>query len=242
MSHAARRSVISIAAVALATCVVLAVDPPDLRLNPFSGLIEAVDATWSGANYNVRYTAADNTGVISQTSILTTNSANDLDPRISVGTNGDAFVAWWRDLTPDAIILRKHTLATGAWGPERTAGMTSENNSHPRLMYTGDKTWVAYQIQYTKSRGIGAQIIDDDPEPIRCLLATTTYSGDLDVQISFESGHLWVTWIDTSYRVGYAQYTSATGLWSTPSYESYASDSIAAARARIRDRVLGSNT
>jgi hypothetical protein len=106
-------------------------------------------------------------------------------------------------------------------------------------VYAGDKPWVAYQIQNMKSKSVGAQVIDDDPEPIRSIVGTTSYTGNLDVQLSFESGHLWVTWVDTSSRVAYAQYDYGRRAWSAVAYESFWADSISAARARIWAIVLG---
>src|SRR5258706_11908984 len=55
MLEASRRYAV-IAALGLASVAVFAVDPPDVHVNVMSDLIETVDATWSGSNYNVRYT------------------------------------------------------------------------------------------------------------------------------------------------------------------------------------------
>jgi hypothetical protein len=40
-------------------------------------------------------------------------------------------------------------------------------------------------------------------------------------------------------RVGYAEYVFDRQTWSVPAFESFSADSASAARARIRDRVLG---
>jgi hypothetical protein len=228
-----------LSAFAVATAATLVVDPPDLRINTVSGLIETVDATWSGSNYNVRWTSITTAGVLSASTLLTTNTANDVDPRIGITSTGDVVVAWWRDLTKDAIIYRKRAYTTGAWAAERTVGLSTESNSHPRLVISEDKPWVAYQIQNSKSRSVGAQIIDDDPEPFRSIITTTTYGGDLDIQLNAELRHLWVTWIDGGSNVGYSEYSYEKGMWTVAAYESFASDSVAAARERIRDRILG---
>jgi hypothetical protein len=235
------RAGLTVTAIVLASAVTMSVDPPDLQVNAVSGRIETVDATWSGSNYNVRYTQFMSNGDETTSSLITTNSANDVDPRIAITATGDALVAWWRDLSTDALVYRKRTLATGSWGPERLAGLAAESNSHPRIIYAGDKTWLVYQIQSSKSaRSIGAQIIDDDPEPIRSIVSTTTYAGNLDVQIEYEARHLWVTWIDSASNVGYAEYDYVRHAWTSVARESYASDSVAAARDRIRALILGS--
>ncbi len=97
MTHRSPRSILAVSAAGLlcaaayaATAIV--VDPPDLKINAVSGLIETVDATWSGSNYNVRYTVVSTSGQQSSTLFLTSVPANDLDPRIAISSGGDAWV------------------------------------------------------------------------------------------------------------------------------------------------------
>jgi hypothetical protein len=237
MRNAIRRQFV-IAAIFLSSAVAFCVDAPDLRINDVTGLVEVVDAAWSGSNYNVRYTQVMTDGDSKGSTLLTSNVANDVDPRIASAPSGDVVVVWWRDLKVDMVIYRKRILATGVWGPERTVGRTTESGSHPRVVYSGGDPWVAYQIQNSKSRSVGAQIIDDDPEPFRSIVATTSYSGDLDIQLDAEMNHLWVTWIDNASNVGYSEYDSQSRLWALPTFEPFATDSVTAARSRIRERVL----
>jgi hypothetical protein len=236
--HDAIRPISVIAAIVLTSAVAFGADPPDVRINNLSGLIETVDATWSGTNYNVRYTQVTSAGQQMTSTVLTVNSANDLDPRIAIAPNGDALVAWWRDMATDAVVYRKRAFATGAWTLEHAAGAANERNSRPRVVYAGDTPWVAYQIRNSMTRSVAAQIIDDDPEPFRSIVATTSYGGDLDIQLNAESTHLWVTWIDNGSNVGYSDYSDEQRLWSVPAHEPFASDSVSAARARIRARLL----
>lgn len=233
------RSCWIVATLALAAAAPLTVDPPDIQLNMATGLIDTVDAAWSGSNFNVRFTEVTVAGQQSSSFLLTSNAANDLDPRIACNENGDLVVVWWRDLNTDTLIYRKRSLLSGAWSLEKPLGMGNESSSHPRVLYAGAKAWVAYQFQKNGSRAVGAQIIDDDAEPTRSIVATTTNSGDLDIQINYEAGHLWITWIDSATRVGYSEYNQTTHLWPPVAVESYASDSVAAARDRIRSRILG---
>ena len=124
---------------------------------------------------------------------------------------------------------------SGAWSTRRETPI--ESNSHPRVVFA-DQPWVAYQIQNVKTRSIGAQIIDDDPEPFRSIIATTGFTGNLDIQLNSEASHLWVTWIDSGSNVGFAEFSFDKNEWSVPVMEPFVSDSAAAARARIRERVL----
>jgi hypothetical protein len=233
------RMVPAIAGVVLASATVFGVDPPDARVNPVSLLIETVDATWSGTNFNVRYTAAAADGGQTTSFLLTTNVANDVDPRIGISSEGDTTIVWWRDLSTDQVVYRTHYFATGTWTPEWVAGGVGQSNSHPRVIYAGGKPWMAYQVQNPKSRSVAAQIIDDHPEPITSIVATTTYSGDLDIRLHAESGHLWLTWIDSSSNLGYSEYLYGSQYWSLPSREPYSAGGVLSALSRVRSRIVG---
>jgi hypothetical protein len=237
--RSAIRSLFVIAVIVLASAAAVLVDPPDLCLNEITGLIESVDTAWSGANYNVRSMQVTTGGQQVSSTMLTSNAAQDVDPKLAIAPNGDVLVVWWRDLTKDALIYRKRSLASGVWGAERLAGAPAESNSHPRVVYAEGRPCVAYQIQNTRTRSVGCQIIDDDVEPFRSVVATTTFNGQLDLKLNSESRQLWVTWIDNGSTVGYSEYAFDKQLWSVPAFESFATDSPAAARARIRNRVLG---
>ena len=238
MTHAAIRPLAVCAAIGLATVAALGVDPPDLEINSLTGLVETVDATWSGTNFNIRYSVMNGAGSLTSSVILTSNSADDLDPRIAINPGGNAYVVWWRDIATDKIFFRKRTLATGTWASEQPIGQANESNSRPRIAMAAATPWVAYQIQGARTRSVGAQIIDDTPEPFRTILGTTSFGGDLDVQINSVAGHLWVTWVDNTQRVGYAEYAFDKRLWLPTGYESFSSDSIAEARSRIESSIL----
>jgi hypothetical protein len=238
MKNLVARPCTALAVFGWACWAAFAVDPPDVRINTATGLIETVDATWSGTNYEVRHTLENGEGQLVSSFLLSANSTNDLDPRIAVSSSGNAYVVWWRDTSPNVVVFRARAGGTGRWGGERTAGLATESNSRPRVANDGFHSWVVYQIQSSKERCVGAQIIDDDPEPVRTIVASTAYQGDLDLQLSAEAGHLWVTWIDTGSRVGYSEYLREKGYWTLPAYESFATDSVSAARERIRQRIL----
>ena len=236
--HSAIRRQFVVAAIVLSAAVAFCVDAPDLQINAVSGLIEVVDASWSGSNYNVRYTQVLTNGDSKESTLLSSHSANDNDPRITSAPDGETVVVWWRDLKTDLVIYRRRTLPTGAWGSEITVGRATESGSRPRVVFSDGDYCIAYQIQNSRSRSIGVQIIDDDPEPFRAIVATTTYTGDLDIQVDAEMNHLWVTWIDSASNVGYSEFDAQSRLWALTTFEPFGADSVQAARARIRAHVL----
>jgi hypothetical protein len=229
----------AIVAIALASATAFGVDPPDARINPVASLIETVDSAWYGNDYNVRYTATTIDGAETISYFLTTNTANDVDPRIAIAPSGDTAVVWWRDLATDAVMYRKHSFTTGLWSAERLAGTALKSNSHPRVAFANGKFWLAFQIQNTKNRSVAAQVIDDTPEPIPAIVATTAFPGDLDIRLHVESGHLWLTWIDSSSYVGYSEYLYTSQYWAIPAREPFSAGGVLTALARIRSRILG---
>ncbi len=221
--------------------ILLASDPPDSEVNPQSGHIETVDSFWSGSDWNIRHTIALGQGQSSVVTHLTSDDLDDLAPRLAIGPAGDAWVVWWRDVSPSQVLVRKRTYATGAWDPERLVSGGGEAASSPAIVHDGTVPWVVYPSRAGGGTGIIVKSILDGPGPIETAapVATTGYGGDVEVEIHFESAHLWVTWVDNGTSVGWCQYDYATGTWGLPSYESYAPDDVPAARGRIRVTVLG---
>ncbi len=212
-------------------------DPPDSAVNPRSGYIETVDSFLSAGQYDVRHTITWGSGQVTQS--FGSEAADDVGPRLVIGPEGDTWVVWWRDGVPRQVFVQKRTYSTGTWGPERQVGDPSESCSHPSIVLDGAQPWVAHEATDTSGRYIAVGAIQDDPVPMPGLrIATISYSGETDVKIDSESGHLWVTWIDSATDVGWCEYDHVTGIWSAPGYESYADDSVSAARIRIRSSVV----
>jgi hypothetical protein len=61
----------------------------------------------------------------------------------------------------------------------------------------------------------------------------------LDIRLHAESGHLWLTWTDSSSYVGYSEYIYGSQYWALPSRESYSAGGVLSALARVRIRILG---
>ena len=218
-----------------------AVDPPASLVNPRNGGIETADAFWAPGNYNVRHTISAGPGQSSTTVVLTTDAANDLDPRMVAAPGGDVWVVWWRDgAGPSRVVFRHRNFSTGVWDSERLLGEAAESGRSPRIIHDGAHPWVAFQAQVGGEISVIAQIIIDGPDPIptRTIVGSSSFSGGPDVQIHAESGHLWIDWIDDSTFVAWSEYESATGTWSVEGHDSYAPDSVQAARARVRTAVL----
>ncbi len=221
----------------------VAADPPDSELNPVTGAIETADATLADGNYEIRHVTNYGPGQNLVVVVLTSNGVDDVGPRLAIdATTGDTWVLWWRDGATDQVLFRRRTNASGAWSAERVLSDPGLSARKGRIAHDGTDPWAAYEADGAAgSRSIIVSLIPDDPDPIPpgATVGTTTNGGELDLTLQSESGQLWVTWVDSASQVGWTKRDHATGLWSAVSYESYAADSVAAARTRIRARVLG---
>jgi len=218
-------------------------DPPDSKVNAVTGSIETVDAPWAGTNFHVRHVITPGGGQPLHVTTLTSNALDDLGPRLAVDpSSGDSWVAWWRDDATDKVLVRKRSNATGSWSDEATLSSSSESSRHPSLAFDGARSWVAYEFDAPGGGiSLGVKPIDDDPTPFvtRTVVGTTSYGAAVDVRIQAESHHLWVSWVDGATNVGWSRFDVPTSMWSTAAFEPYVSDTVEAARGRIRLTVLG---
>lgn len=228
--------------VGTAWAVAIVDDAPDSQDNPVSGVIETADTPWSGTNYDIRHVSAAGGGHPQVITTLTTDSHNDFGARLAISSvNGDSWVAWWRDLTVDQVLVRRRIYATGAWSAERVQSVSGESSRHPSVAFDGSHAWIGYEATGTGGATIlKAKAIDDDPAPFltATVVATTSYTGATQSHIQSESGHLWLSWVDSETEVGWCRYDAGTATWSAPAFESYADDTVEDARARIRSSIL----
>jgi hypothetical protein len=233
-------------ALIISTCLiedisVLASDPPDSDVNPKSGHIETTDSTWNETNYDVRHVTDLGEGLGRTIFDVSSDSVDDITPRVGISADGDTWVVWCRSDDKDLVLVRKHSYSTDSWGDERAVSNRLESSRHPEIVHDGTHPWVVFEFDDAGDTGIAVNEIYDDPDPIgnRIQLAVTDYVGDLDVLIHYETSHLWVTWVDSDFEVSWCEYDYQSEAWGTPAYESYSSDSVDHARSRIRTSILG---
>lgn len=226
--------------VLIVATVVMSGDPPDSKLNPGTGYIETVDSVWGGSRYDVRHTL-DKEGQPSESGWVSTNTDDDLGPRIEIDSADDTWVVWWRDKTTDEVWFRSRDVSTGDWGNERRASSSTESSRNPEIVHDGTDTWVVFEFDDSGDTGIGVLAIVDEPAPMgsRKKLATAIYTGSVDARIHYESSHLWVSWVDDSDDVGWSEWDYTSESWSSTDYEDYSADSVSDARGRIRTDILG---
>lgn len=219
----------------------LASDPPDSEVNPVTGHIETTDSFSDEGLINVRHTDNPGGSLRKNVILLSAASQDDLDPRVTISDDGDTLVAWWRDGDNDVVLCRKRSYSSGSWSSEWQVSEVDENGRNPEIVNDDSRAWVAYEIDDPNGTSIGVNAIADEPNPIGSLaiLRTTSWAGDVGVLIDFDSGHLWVTWVDDDSFIGWSEFDYSSNTWPSPSYEAYEGDKVENARESIRTTVLG---
>jgi hypothetical protein len=213
-------------------------DAPDSEVNPATGYIESVDSVFNGPSQDVRHTVDTGQGAPRAVLLLTSAAEDDLGPRIATTSAGAAKVVWWREAAVDTVLHRGRD-AAGTWSGETVVSSPGESSRNPEVVFHDGKTWIAYELDASGGTAVGVIGIEDTPDPFgRTLLGTSVLSGSLGIQIRSESARLWVTWTYDGSRIGWSEYQPDACTWSPAQLESYASDGIEAARARVRERVL----
>ncbi len=243
MSNARVGSVVPLAASLLAAALfaplALGSDPPDSRLNPQSGLIEVTDSTWTGQDFEIRHVARQLNGQL-VVAVLTADPHDDLGPRLAISDVGSTRVAWWRAVAPGQVLSRARAGVSGQWSAETLVSDPAEDSRMPVIAHDGAVFWIAYLVLDGGCTHLAVTSSGDGPGPMpgRTLVGTTSNGGDVDLQISAEAAHVWMTWMETSAEVAWSRYDRTAGAWTPAAYEP-AEDSVAAARERIRTTVLG---
>ncbi len=222
-------------AVLVASSGVLAEDPPDSQLNPVTGNVESVDISIA-AGARVRHTT--NLGGSSRIVELI-SSPGAVAPRLAIDSEGDSWATWWKNANGEVYYAFKD-LASGVWSAEAMLSEPGKVSRNPEIAHGSSVAWVAWETVSSSTTAIEVTGITDDPEPIPVhTIRVTGFLGDPDVLVHAESGHVWVTWIDSTTDVGWSEYDAASEAWDLPQFESYLGTSTTTARSTIRNAVLG---
>lgn len=241
-SHAARRcaSVVFVLVVLLALAPARASDFPDAAINPVDGAIELTDAVVDGQEKQIRHVIEPLAAEPPEVAILTESASDNLDPRIEIETTGNTWIVWWRDDATAQVLYRVRDYATGAWSAESRVSEVGVGSRNPQIAHDGATTWVAYEA--AGSSGISVVLAGTtdsaEPFPTGTTIATTTFTGSLGLTLQSESGHTWVTWVDSSTEVGWSEYNAPSETWGAAQFQGYSGSNVAAARAAIRSAIL----
>lgn len=219
----------------------LADELPDSEVNPQTSDIESVASVDNSGNRDIRYVVDPGQGGPKTIEVLTTSTSDDLSPRIGIEPDGDSWLTWWRDGATDEVLFRGRDHSTGTWSNESVVSSTGEDSRSPALVLDPNSAWIAYEIETSIGTDIAVVPLElDDPLPFpgRVIVDSTSYGGDVDVTLHAEAGRLWLTWVNSGDEAAWSEFDYSTDSWSATDYESFATDSVAAARERIRQSIL----
>lgn len=224
----------------LAAGTTLADDAVDMEINPQNSYIEQVRSEYVTSSYDIHLLISQSLDTDPTVYYVSTNSADDKSPRVEISPAGDTWITWWRDLDTDEVHVREFLHGSQTLGSDRLVSQSTENARNPEIVFDGTNPWIVYEVHGT-SKSVVVGVIGDEPDPVGAgvTLRTTSYTGNVDARIHNVSGHLWVTWVDGSSYVGWAEYDYGEESWSGVSFQSYSGGTVGAARQAIRTTVLG---
>jgi hypothetical protein len=194
--------------------------------------------TWSyrgGSDHDVALAVWTATGW--QTQFLTSDRANELDPRVFAAPDGSLHATWWVP-AGDVYYLSN---AGGDWGvPQRISSNPSLGRRPSVAIWRG-----SVLVAYERDAGPGAQEVacavlapDGPTAPFGAFTVARTQP--LDVILHVSGSRLWMDWKQSATEIAYsvrgeqAWSRPATVPWTDPSWLGERE-----ARARVRELVLG---
>lgn len=226
-------------AIVLFAARVHADDAINSKINSQTASIETVKSMWGSSSYDVRLLIAPGLGEQSTVLAVSTHASDEWSPRIEIGPEGDTWITWWRDLATDEVRVRRFSNASQSFDADRRVSQATENARNPEIVHDGTNPWITYEV-HGVATSIVVAIIGDDPDPVPTgtVLRTTSFTGNVDAEVHFQSGHLWVTWIEGSSELGWSEYDYVSESWSSPSYQSYSGTGVGPAKQTIQDLIV----
>ncbi len=192
-------------------------------------------AVWSfnsGSDHDIAFTRW-NGETWDPIEFLSSDLADDLDPRVYVDSGGTIHVVWWVPGTPDRIRYVNGT--PGNWS---SAIDLAAVGRRPSIGDFGGNLAVAYERPTPEGQEIvvttlGGHAADE-------AVATILGPERLDPVLSQEAGRVWVAWKHSDLQLGYSEWIG--GTWTAPLFVSWSDPGWIGeqnAREAVRQAVLG---
>jgi hypothetical protein len=138
---------------------------------------------------------------------LTSSTNNELDPRLYLSDNGDYHVAYWVEETEEIYVISR-SAGSQFWD---TPELITSAGRHPSIIFDKDVRLIAYE----RDGATGGQEIVvnrwDDGVTTEQVIATTAYTGTLNLILHGNMNRIWLDWIHEEDLLGYTQYFE--GSW-----------------------------
>lgn len=227
-------------------------ESPGFSLHPQTRYPHLAWSWWDGTDYEIvvsRWTGSQ----WSAWEQITDNGVDDLDPAITLGTDGTTQVTWWRRITtapsaPEENVWFVEALngTADAWTDEELVTSGTASGRRPSVAVRNGTTWIAYgeqlsnlatpdrhRVFVTRHDGAGWPPVRLGP------VVATSGSGDarpdLRVQVHVRKGVLWIDWVEGDGLLAYRVYDPQTDSWSVADTLSFADDLLTAGNDAIAE-------
>lgn len=213
---------------------------PAFAIHPETGFPVVTWAWFDGEDFEIALSTW-NGSQWSPWELLTDNTEDDLDPRVSYSPGGQRQVCWWHDGSTSSGIddswHRQQDPLTDTWSEATLVSQPDGQGSYPDVCSWGSE-WIyaSYQLDDDGREGPHRVMVTwrerDGVEFSEQLeIAISDYTGELpesgsriniQARVHSSGGQLWVDWIQDHDQMGYSIYESP-GVWSAPEYLNYRS-------------------
>jgi hypothetical protein len=183
---------------------------PDIAVDPVTRWPHVVWAYNNGTDYDVAYSRWDGAGWLPP-EFLTSDTLNEVDPRIHVGGQS-IYVVWWVEET-NAIWLIEQS-RRGVWGTPAPVGGLS--GMRPSVVTWGETVLVASEAddgqggkEILVSKRLAPDVFDTE------FVSSNPEDQPLDVVLHEAQGRLWMDWKRSNTEFAYSEF--AGDVWAPAS-------------------------
>ena len=146
------------------------------------------------------------------TFFLTTDAADDLDPAIVTEPNGTIHVVWWQPGASDRILLSTRQAGQTIWSQPTELPTGGRSARRPSAAFASGGLRIAYEracADITCAQEVVVAARDFEGNFTQEVIAQTSRTDRLDVQIHAESSKLWVEWKNEPDRLAHSRLDAA---------------------------------
>lgn len=181
----------------------------------------------NGPDHDIAFAQWTDTGWSAE-QFLTSDTDDELDPRVFIGSDDETYVVWWVDGPDPRVMLTSRTTNLTAWEIPVRVSPPGEIAQRPTVAVHQGVLRVAYQrhagIEPTSARELVVRRFDADRGFLEEHVVSVPRGDRLDPMLHVESGRLWMDWKHTDTRFGSAELVNANWTaptqygWSDPSW------------------------
>ena len=188
---------------------------PDVAIDAVSNSPHVVWAYHNGSSHDIAYSRWTGDEWL-PTELLTSGSANEIDPRIFVDEN-TIYVVWWETGSEKVWLVTRPR--DGEWQPSESVSQALQTGMRPSVVSWQGTVLVAAE----EDDGLGGKLILLSTRQGQGVYATETVGSvsadhDLDVVLHAEQGKLWLDWRHSDVEFAYSEFlgSSWAGLETLP--------------------------